>query len=68
MGSTITVSLAWQARHSEVFQGMFEIPQPDTECEMFDGCKVVRMYDVPEELSNLIIALYDGPYVLVNSD
>jgi len=47
------------ARHSEVFQDMFEVPQPMTE-PLFDGCQVVTMHDIPVELSNLIKALYDG--------
>ncbi|TFK70404.1 hypothetical protein BDN72DRAFT_870349 [Pluteus cervinus] len=49
------------ARHSEVFQGMFQIPQRASDCEMYEGCQVVRMHDIPSELSNLITALYDGP-------
>ncbi|TFK40674.1 hypothetical protein BDQ12DRAFT_733879 [Crucibulum laeve] len=48
------------ARHSEIFQDMFAIPQPSSEVEMFEGCQVVRMYDNPSELSNLVKALYDG--------
>lgn len=50
------------ARQSEIFQAMFEIPQPaaDAGMEMLDGCPVVRMYDLPNELSNLLKAIYDG--------
>ncbi|KAJ7505144.1 hypothetical protein B0H11DRAFT_2154061 [Mycena galericulata] len=49
------------ARHSEVFESMFLVPQPSNEIvETMDGCQVVRMWDLPLELSNLIIALYDG--------
>ncbi|TFY75796.1 hypothetical protein EWM64_g8216 [Hericium alpestre] len=48
------------ARHSEVFRSLFEMPQPANEAEMLDNCQVVRMYDLPIELSNLIKALYDG--------
>ncbi|KAJ7781772.1 hypothetical protein DFH07DRAFT_864982 [Mycena maculata] len=49
------------ARHSEVFESMFLVPQPTTEIvETMDGCQVVRMWDAPVELANLIIALYDG--------
>ncbi|KAH9922851.1 uncharacterized protein BXZ73DRAFT_51163 [Epithele typhae] len=49
------------ARHSEIFQSMFEIPSPTLEnVEMADGCQVVRMHDRPTELSALIRALYDG--------
>ncbi|KAI0702262.1 hypothetical protein BC835DRAFT_1404355 [Cytidiella melzeri] len=50
------------ARHSEVFQSMFEGAQPPPHEENFEQCPVVRMHDVPVELSNLIKALYDGPH------
>ncbi|KAK0449141.1 hypothetical protein EV421DRAFT_1780176 [Armillaria borealis] len=53
------------ARHSEIFQGMFEMPQPELQPEaaddMVDGCQVVTMYDPPLALSDLVKALYDGP-------
>ncbi|KAL0581170.1 hypothetical protein V5O48_000860 [Marasmius crinis-equi] len=49
------------ARHSEVFQGMFEIPQPQSVFKAPQGCQVVPMYDIPNDLSNLVKALYDGP-------
>lgn len=72
------------ARHSEIFQSMFDIPQPGKQIlfmyytnpqslkilpavalgETLEGCPVVRMYDLPVELSCLIKALYDGAYVL----
>ncbi|KAJ7195430.1 hypothetical protein GGX14DRAFT_376932 [Mycena pura] len=48
------------ARHSEVFESMFLVPQPTEAVETYDGCQVVRMWDSPLELANLIIALYDG--------
>lgn len=49
------------SRHSEIFQSMFEIPQPScTSGETLEGCQVVCLYDLPVELSNLIKALYDG--------
>ena len=48
------------SRHSEVFQSMFQLPQPSSDVETMDDCQVVRMYDLPAELSNLIKALYDG--------
>lgn len=51
-----------QARHSEVFEGMFSIPQPSSDHGMarYDGCQVVCVYDLPSELSILVTALYDG--------
>ncbi len=51
------------ARQSEVFEAMFDIPQPASgldSIDQIDGCPVVRMYDLPNELSDLIKALYDG--------
>ncbi|KAH8104528.1 hypothetical protein BXZ70DRAFT_593041 [Cristinia sonorae] len=48
------------SRHSEVFKSMFELPQPTSDVEILNDCQVVRMYDLPLELSNLIKALYDG--------
>ncbi|KAI9512411.1 hypothetical protein F5148DRAFT_1163101 [Russula earlei] len=51
------------ARQSEVFETMFDIPQPASvvdSVEHIDGCPMVRMHDLPNELSSLIKALYDG--------
>ncbi|KAF8073682.1 hypothetical protein FPV67DRAFT_760650 [Lyophyllum atratum] len=60
--TTFRVHRGVLGRHSEVFEGMFSIPQPSSTSnpETFDGCQVVRMYDLPTDLSNLIMALYDG--------
>ncbi|KAI0051159.1 hypothetical protein FA95DRAFT_1485982 [Auriscalpium vulgare] len=52
------------ARQSEMFAAMFDIPQSD-DVETLDNCPVVRMYDVPTELANLITAIYD-PVVFQN--
>lgn len=51
-----------QGRHSEMFEGMFRIPQPspDQVVESYDGCQIVCVYDLPSELANLVTALYDG--------
>ncbi|KAJ7644014.1 hypothetical protein FB45DRAFT_285815 [Roridomyces roridus] len=49
------------ARHSEVFDSMFLLPQTGTDAaSTMDGCPIVPMWDSPLELSNLIFALYDG--------
>lgn len=49
------------ARHSEVFQSMFELSTPISgDVDVADGCPIVRMHDRPTELSWLIRALYDG--------
>ncbi|PCH40111.1 hypothetical protein WOLCODRAFT_68391 [Wolfiporia cocos MD-104 SS10] len=49
------------ARHSEIFQSMFELPPMTTgpNAEVLEGCPFVRMYDPPAELSSLIKTLYD---------
>lgn len=36
-------------RHSEVFDGMFRIPQP-SEQDAVDGCPLVDMFDNPDDL------------------
>lgn len=36
-------------RHSEVFDGMFHIPQP-SEQNALDGCPLVDMFDSPDDL------------------
>jgi hypothetical protein len=50
------------SRHSEVFRSMFQLPQPESlvDLETISGCQVVRMFDLPWDLSNLIKGLYDG--------
>ncbi|KZV70190.1 hypothetical protein PENSPDRAFT_631993 [Peniophora sp. CONT] len=49
------------ARHSEVFESIFELPQPTGDAEAIDGCPVVHMVgDKPHELGNFLKALYDG--------
>ncbi|CAK5284137.1 unnamed protein product [Mycena citricolor] len=49
------------ARHSEIFESMFMVPQPPSEVvETAEGCQVVRMWDPPQELASLIEAIYDG--------
>ncbi|KAJ3557655.1 hypothetical protein NM688_g1359 [Phlebia brevispora] len=48
------------SRHSEVFQSMFEVAKPPPDSEHVDQCPVVHMPDLPNELSILIKALYDG--------
>ncbi|KAF9073087.1 hypothetical protein BDP27DRAFT_1381861 [Rhodocollybia butyracea] len=46
-------------RHSEFFQGMFDIPQPE-EQDLVDGCPYVEMLDAPDDLYHFLSALYDG--------
>ena len=48
------------AKHSEVFQGLFRIPQP-VDAEQHDGIPVINMTDKPGDLAVFLAALYDGP-------
>ena len=40
---------------------MLEMPQPAHYADLFEGCHIITMHDLPGELANLILALYDGP-------
>ncbi|KIY72504.1 hypothetical protein CYLTODRAFT_388608 [Cylindrobasidium torrendii FP15055 ss-10] len=48
------------ARQSEIFQDMFNFPHSN-DSNLFEGCPIIPMPDIPEDLSNLVRALYDGP-------
>lgn len=47
------------SRHSEIFESMFGVAH-STESEVLDNCPVVKMFDLPNELGDLIRALYDS--------
>jgi hypothetical protein len=60
------------SRRSTVFSDMFTLPQPPVMMthatladETYEGCPVVTLYDSAEDVANLLLALYDGPFVLV---
>ncbi|KAH7878432.1 uncharacterized protein C8R40DRAFT_1158997 [Lentinula edodes] len=46
-------------RHSEMFAGMLDVPQPTVQ-DVLDECPVVEMHDSPDDLYHFLIALYDG--------
>ncbi|OJT05755.1 hypothetical protein TRAPUB_3393 [Trametes pubescens] len=46
------------ARHSEVFNGLFSVPQTSAD-DHLDGCPVVHLSDSSEDFSTLLKALYD---------
>ena len=46
------------ARHSEVFSGMWDVPQPSTR-ETYDGCPSVFLSDSLEDFVDVIRVLYD---------
>jgi len=60
------------SRRSTVFSDMFTLPQPcvitthaTLADETYEGCPVVTLHDSAEDVANLLLALYDGPFVLV---
>ncbi|KAJ7184750.1 hypothetical protein C8R46DRAFT_1158881 [Mycena filopes] len=48
-------------RHSEVFDDLFSIPQPQDQ-DLYDGCPWVEVYDCPSDVLYFLKALYDGLY------
>ncbi|EJC97882.1 uncharacterized protein FOMMEDRAFT_143417 [Fomitiporia mediterranea MF3/22] len=49
------------ARQSEIFKDMLALPQPSPlTSNDVEKVETVRMYDLPVELSNLLMAIYDG--------
>jgi len=53
-------------RHSDVFNDMFSIPQPQHQ-ELIDGCVWVELYDCPSDLFYFLRALYDGLCAFIRS-
>jgi hypothetical protein len=48
-------------RHSEVFAGLFGVPQPPLgDQDLVDGCPCVVFHDEPEDVFYFLSALYDG--------
>ncbi|KAK7036151.1 hypothetical protein R3P38DRAFT_616721 [Favolaschia claudopus] len=48
-------------RHSEVFDDLFSIPQPQDQ-DLYDGCPWIEVYDCPSDVLYFLRALYDGLY------
>ena len=46
-------------RHSDIFQDLFSVPQPDEQV-LFGDCAWVELHDSPSDLLHLLRALYDG--------
>ncbi|EKM75199.1 hypothetical protein AGABI1DRAFT_80170 [Agaricus bisporus var. burnettii JB137-S8] len=50
-------------RHSEVFSGLFALPQPSLQDqELVDNCPCVVFHDSPSDVFYFLSALYDGLY------
>ena len=61
------------SRRSTVFSDMFALAQPPLMSthaaladESYEGCPVVKLHDSAEDVANLLLALYDGPFVLTS--
>jgi hypothetical protein len=55
------VHISQLSRHSVCFRDMFAIPQPQLDDQL--DCPLVHLHDSPDDVANLLFALYDGPYV-----
>jgi len=58
------------SRRSVIFSDMFTLPQPPVITthatladETYEGCPVIKLHDSAEDVANLLLALYDGPFV-----
>jgi hypothetical protein len=50
--------------HSEVFRGMFSVPQPAaTDGDLVDNCPVVQLPDRAVDWTHVLKAFYGGRYV-----
>ncbi|KAF5329150.1 hypothetical protein D9611_013173 [Ephemerocybe angulata] len=49
------------ANHSEIFAGLFEVPQPAGEM-MLEGCHIVVLHDNEKDFEDLLHAVYDPSY------
>ncbi|KAF5347630.1 hypothetical protein D9756_010633 [Leucocoprinus leucothites] len=50
-------------RHSEIFLGLFALPQPPSyDQDIVDGCPSVEFHDSPSDVFYFLSALYDGLY------
>ncbi|KAF6759126.1 hypothetical protein DFP72DRAFT_885750 [Ephemerocybe angulata] len=60
-GTQFKVHQGFLEKHSSVFADMFSFPQPegDEDSTAVEGCHVVQIYDAPEDIELLLLALYD---------
>lgn len=49
------------ARHSEIFNGMWDVPQPPTS-DMYDGCPSVKLTDSKTDFIDVMRVMYDVFY------
>ncbi|KAG7442134.1 uncharacterized protein BT62DRAFT_1079649 [Guyanagaster necrorhizus] len=56
------------SRHSEVFEDMFQLPQPPAGADlMYDGTPFVNLHDSAQDFAYFLGALYDGLYFVETS-
>ncbi|KAK0436374.1 hypothetical protein EV421DRAFT_1120437 [Armillaria borealis] len=56
------------SRHSEVFEGLFDLPQPPEEVDdIYDGTPFVELHDSAQDVGYFLGALYDGLYFMKTS-
>lgn len=57
------------AKHSDIFEAMFSLPTCSNggDQDAIEGCPLVRMYDDPYELAQLLCVLHDYKYVIMQS-
>ncbi|KAH9833977.1 uncharacterized protein C8Q71DRAFT_725214 [Rhodofomes roseus] len=70
-GVAFRVYQGFLAMHSEVFAGMFSVPQPKS-AEQLDGSPVIHLVDHPDDLRHLLSALFinksENLYVWARAD
>ncbi|KAH8101959.1 hypothetical protein BXZ70DRAFT_1007188 [Cristinia sonorae] len=57
--TTFRVHRGVLSNKSDVFSGMFSVPQPEN-MEMLDGCPAVHLSDSKDNLTHMLLALYNG--------
>ncbi|KAF9034385.1 hypothetical protein BJ165DRAFT_1396192 [Panaeolus papilionaceus] len=50
------------SRCSSVFKDMFSLPQPTSSESGAEGCPVVHLHDSPQDVEQLLNAIYDSPH------
>lgn len=62
-GTALRIHQSILARHSETFNGMWDVPQPTSQ-EKYDGCPCVYLQDSLDDFVEVVNVLYDPLYVL----
>jgi hypothetical protein len=57
-GTALRIHQSVLARHSEVFNGMWDVPQPSS-YENYDGCPCVHLSDSLDDFVEIVKVLYD---------